>query len=61
MKIFGFGRAARWGGVVEVGSLLADTKRDFIFGRATEISISVAGELQSFVSFQGIAGGAIVA
>lgn len=45
-----------WDGVVEVGSLLVDSKRDFIFVRATKIGILVAEELQSFVSFQGVAG-----
>lgn len=42
--------------VLEVGSLLADTKVGFIFVRATKISIWVTVELQSCVSFQGIAG-----
>lgn len=42
--------------VLEVGSLLADTNSGFIFVRATKISIWVTGELQSCVSFQGIAG-----
>lgn len=34
----------------------ADTKRGFISVRVTKISIWVTGELESHVSFQGIAG-----
>lgn len=46
------GRAAlgKVSSLVEVGSLLADTKGGFIFVRATKISIWGTGELQSYVS-----------
>lgn len=49
-------RAALSSLVLEVGSLLADTKGGFIFVRATKVSMWVTGELQTCVSFQGIAG-----
>lgn len=59
MRFFYIGRAALSkvsSLVLEVGSLLADTKGGFIFVRATKVSMWVTGELQTCVSFQGIAG-----